>query len=722
MGHRIVTGHTNANGWRQLNLTFGTWQTAERDAADQLGPLLRGGEHDGVLDRWWFVRKGPAWRLRLQPAPSADTGRVAELIRHLTDVAAVTGLRDWAEVVYEPEVHRFGGAAAMDLAHTLFHADSRHLLGYLAGADRDHRVDHRRELGLVLATRLMRAAGQDWYEQGDIWVAVADHRAAASGDHADEPVPAQLAAVRQLILATVDTDTSPLCAAPGWPAAFEQAGAALADLAQRGGLTRGIRAILTDHVLFLFNRHGVAAADQHTLAAAARHVVFQREPAVDRPATAAGAATVAPVTTDATAAAAGAGAIEPAEPADAAASGGGVDDAGLRAALADDIRGRGTFRTPAVEAAFRTVRRHLFLPDVPLEVAYGTNPIVTKRDTDGASLSSASKPNLVAAMLEQLQAQPEQRVLEIGAATGINAALLAELVGPTGTVVTIELDEDLAAGARAALDRAGYPHVTVICGDGTLGHPPAAPYQRIIVTAEASDITAAWWDQLAPDGRIVAPVRLHGSGLTRSLGFALDDHGVLTSTHAEVCGFVPMRGTITTANSHVPLADGVALRTDPDDQPDHPSLSYALNHPAHAHRTGIQVHDDQPTQHLDLWLLTHATHPFARLSVTATARTLGLADPARRWAGAGIYRGGTIAYITAHPVTDTLDELGVTAHGPDAEKLAADLTDLLHQWDQHRPAQPTVTAHRRTNTDHASVPAPGVGEIVRPDTRFSVRW
>ncbi|MFB9443128.1 methyltransferase, FxLD system [Dactylosporangium vinaceum] len=699
-----MTAHADANGWRQLNLTFDTWQTAERTAAAQLGPLLHSAEHDDVLGQWWFVRKGPAWRLRLRPVPSTDTSRVADLIQRLTDVAAVTGLRAWAEVIYEPEAHRFGGAAGMDLAHTLFHADSRHLLQYLAGADRDHRIDHRRELSLVLATRLMRAAAQDWYEQGDIWRAVADHRAAASDD-AGEPVPAQLAAVRQLILAISDTDTSPLHAAPGWPTAFEQAGIALAGLSERGGLTRGIRAILTDHVLFLFNRHGVAAPDQQTLASAARQVVFEREPAGDQPTTADSAATVAPVTTTA------AEASGPAEPA----------DARLRAALADDIRRRGTFRTPPVEAAFRTVHRHLFLPGVPLDVAYGTNPVVTKRDTDGASLSSASKPNLVAAMLEQLQAQPGQRVLEIGAATGINAALLAELVGPTGTVVTIELDEDLAAGARAALDRAGYPHVTVICGDGTLGHRPAAPYQRIIVTAEASDITDAWWDQLAPDGRIVAPIRLHGSGLTRSLGFALDDHGVLTSTHAEVCGFVPMRGATTTANSHVSLAAGVALRTDPDDQPDHPSLSYALNHSAHAHRTGIQVHDDQPAQHLDLWLLTHTTHPFGRLSVTATAR--GLADPARRWAGAGIYRGGTIAYITAYPVTDTLDELGVTAHGPDAEKLAADLTDLLHEWDQHRAAQPTVTAHRRTNTDPAPVPEPaGPGEVVRPDTRFSIRW
>jgi hypothetical protein len=84
-------------------------------------------------------------------------------------------------------------------------------------------------------------------------------------------------------------------------------------------------------------------------------------------------------------------------------------------------------------------------------------------------------------------------------------------------VVTIEYDGDLAAQA-ANLRRAGYPAVQVITGDGALGYQPAAPYERIIVTAEATDITAAWWSQLTPDGRIVVPVRLHGSGLTRAIG------------------------------------------------------------------------------------------------------------------------------------------------------------------------------------------------------------
>lgn len=127
-----------------------------------------------------------------------------------------------------------------------------------------------------------------------------------------------------------------------------------------------------------------------------------------------------------------------------------------------------------------------------LETAYAPRQVVTKRADDGTAVSSASSPNLVAEMLELLDVQLGHRVLEIGAATGINAALLAELAGPTGQLVTIELDDDLASGARDGLAAAGYHQVEVICGDGALGHPASAPYDRIIVTAGAWDIAPAW--------------------------------------------------------------------------------------------------------------------------------------------------------------------------------------------------------------------------------------
>lgn len=98
------------------------------------------------------------------------------------------------------------------------------------------------------------------------------------------------------------------------------------------------------------------------------------------------------------------------------------DAARLRDTLADHIARLGTFQTTQVETAFRTVPRHLFLPGTPIEDAYAPRVVVTRRADDGSALSSASSPNVVAAMLEQLQAQPGHYVLEIGTGTGINAA------------------------------------------------------------------------------------------------------------------------------------------------------------------------------------------------------------------------------------------------------------------------------------------------------------
>jgi hypothetical protein len=145
--------------------------------------------------------------------------------------------------------------------------------------------------------------------------------------------------------------------------------------------------------------------------------------------------------------------------------------------------------------------------------------------------------------------------------------------------VTIELDDDLAAQAASNLRRAGYPDVRVTCGDGALGDPSQAPYDRIIVTAEAWDLVPAWWDQLTPDGRIVAPVRLHGSGLTRSIGFRRAGPGTLASESAAVCGSVPMRGIAEHAGQRIQLAPDAVLKVDAADLPDAPALAQVLAYP-----------------------------------------------------------------------------------------------------------------------------------------------
>lgn len=364
--------------------------------------------------------------------------------------------------------------------------------------------------------------------------------------------------------------------------------------------------------------------------------------------------------------------------------------------------------------------REKFLPGVDLKTAYAPRPVVIKRAADDTAVSSASSPYIVASMLEQLNIQPGDAVVEIGAATGINAALMAELTGRGGRVVTIEFDDDLATGARDHLTTAGYDTVTVICGDGAFGHAPAAPYDRIIVTAGAWDISAAWWDQLAVGGRIVVPLRLHGSGMTRSVAFDLKtpDHAV--STSAVVCGFVPMRGAAEMGERHVRLADDVILKIDAGDQPNETALGATLTHPARTHWTGIQVRHDEPAEHLDLWLATVQNDlAFGKLAVGKTARDLGIANPALRWSGAGLYRGGTITYLAARAIDDVTDELGIITHGLDPETLSAKVGELLQQWSKTRPTQPIITAHRAPATD---VP-PGTGkQVVRPDTSLTITW
>jgi protein-L-isoaspartate(D-aspartate) O-methyltransferase len=187
------------------------------------------------------------------------------------------------------------------------------------------------------------------------------------------------------------------------------------------------------------------------------------------------------------------------------------DPAVLRQRLAARLRDAGTLTDSFVERAFLTVPRELFVAAVAarqgLEAVYRDDAIVIKEDALGRPASSSSQPSIMAAMLEQLAVRPGQRVLEIGAGSGYNAALLSMLVGPGGRVVSVELDEEVARAARAALARGGY-RVQVGAADGRQGWAAAAPFDRIIVTASTDDVPRAWFDQLVVGGRLVLPLRV----------------------------------------------------------------------------------------------------------------------------------------------------------------------------------------------------------------------
>ncbi len=267
--------------WQQANITLPDWTKAESSALAHLVPLLTAAEADGLVSAWFFIRKRPAWRVRYWSTVS--TGRIEIGIgRRLDHLAASGHIVGWTRSVYEPEAHAFGGTEAMDVAHQFFHRDSNGLLAYLAHQD-GAGLRHRRELSLVLCTLMLRAAHQDWYEQGDIWTRVAAHReqpadAVLEPEHTDKLT----AAVRRLISVNADDQLrpgAPLGHHAGWADAYRAAGRELAGLNADGRLHRGLREVLAHHVIFAWNRFGLPYTTQAVLAATAKTVVFGPDPA-----------------------------------------------------------------------------------------------------------------------------------------------------------------------------------------------------------------------------------------------------------------------------------------------------------------------------------------------------------------------------------------------------------------------------------------------------------
>ena len=216
--------------------------------------------------------------------------------------------------------------------------------------------------------------------------------------------------------------------------------------------------------------------------------------------------------------------------------------------MVDDLVRHGAIRDGRIESAFRTVRRHWFLPDTPVDDVYRDRAVVTRKGPDGVPVSSSSQPALMARMLSQLHIEPGQRVLEIGTGSGYNAALLGHLVGAHGRVVTVDLDSDIAAAAEQHLRRAGASNVVVVAGDGWALTGMAPPFDRIEVTVGAWDLSHAWVEQLTHDGVLVVPLWLR-AGLQASTAFHLADGG-LRSLSIEPCGFMRMRGAGAGRASH----------------------------------------------------------------------------------------------------------------------------------------------------------------------------
>ncbi|MFJ4678110.1 protein-L-isoaspartate O-methyltransferase [Kitasatospora sp. NPDC088783] len=178
-------------------------------------------------------------------------------------------------------------------------------------------------------------------------------------------------------------------------------------------------------------------------------------------------------------------------------------------------------------------------PDRWLELLYGTaHRAAVTQVTGGLPTSSLSAQALVVDMLDSLRLEPGQRVLELGTSPSAwNAALLTHRAGP-GRVTTVEVDPDLAAAGATRLKTAGLD-VDVVTGDGSLGHPAGAPYDRAIATYAVDRVPWAWIEQTRPGGRLVLPWgRLGHAALA-----VAPDHTHATGWMQGLAQFMPDRTT-----------------------------------------------------------------------------------------------------------------------------------------------------------------------------------
>ncbi len=209
--------------------------------------------------------------------------------------------------------------------------------------------------------------------------------------------------------------------------------------------------------------------------------------------------------------------------------------------LVNTLKADGDLHDPRLERAFLEIPRHIFLPDTPVEMAYANDAIPIKRDGAGNITSSVSQPAIMAQMIDQLKLESGHNVLEIGTASGYNAALLLHMVGNGGRVTSVELDRDLVELAKDRLQRAQVGgDITVVQNDGAYGYAPRASYDRIIATVGVWDVPPAWERQLKPGGILVTPIWLEAMQV--SAAFKLQTDGTLISDDNRPCWFVRLRG------------------------------------------------------------------------------------------------------------------------------------------------------------------------------------
>jgi protein-L-isoaspartate(D-aspartate) O-methyltransferase len=330
---------------------------------------------------------------------------------------------------------------------------------------------------------------------------------------------------------------------------------------------------------------------------------------------------------------------------------------------------------------------------------------------------------MMALMLDQLGLEPGQRVLEIGAGTGYNAALISHLVSPGGEVVSIDIDLDLVQRARENLARAGYPEVNAECVDGAAGFAARGPYDRIIATVGVWDLAPAWLEQLAPGGRLVVPLDL--GGVQRSVAFEQESDGHWASRSVVPCGFMRLRGSLAgPERTYVLSKDDDLSITVPGGVLDPDAVLTALDRLPTVRSTQTVISPKQVVTDLGLWLAIHEPR-WCVLSESATAAGQRLPSAPLTIQNmritAGLHSEDGIAVLASQPGQPSEQDMLVHGYGAAAERLADQLAAHVTAWDlAGRPGKGLhISAYprRRPNSDTTG------GIVVEKEHhQFVLRW
>lgn len=202
--------------------------------------------------------------------------------------------------------------------------------------------------------------------------------------------------------------------------------------------------------------------------------------------------------------------------------------------LIEHLKSIGVLKSKKVEAALLKAQRHKFVPKPMLNNAYEDFPL-----SIGCN-QTISQPATTVLMTEALDVKKGQKVLEVGAGSGWQAAILASLVGKKGIVYTVEIIKDLVFLAMKNLKKLGFKNIKVILSDGSIGLEEHAPYDRIIVTAASPDIPRRLIEQLKVGGKLILPVG--SSYMQKMLIIEKTKTGIKRKTLKGIFVFVPLKG------------------------------------------------------------------------------------------------------------------------------------------------------------------------------------